>query len=748
MINIKSLSFKLKTVKLPFLLLAILLFSTQIPTLQAISSDKAEMIINNRPFYNKTPTQPCTSTTVGVGDTTTTPPTNTTDDQKIARTFMIGFSAGTDKTVIENVVKKFHIGGIVVLGTKDAAGAGFTKDFFAKLNQDAGFNLITGSDEEGIFSRYKYPFDFPSALKMSTMSDSAVEDIGKKVGQTLASNGINTDLAPVLDVAPDSSGTDAGTAGRAFSDNPDVVAQKAGAFAKGLRESGVNPVYKHFPGLGSAAGNSDTQAVTTASLTQLKAKDLKPYEKLLSQNGAGVMFNNASVPGLTAAGEVAGTSSATVSLLKTDYKFNGLTMTDDLVAKGVGAPLPQAIVKALQAGVDMPLFSYTNDDDIQAAIDGAKAANVNVAGASTAITAFSGTTTGLPQNAQTACCSSGSSTTLTGSDNGEKIWNFLISKGLTNAQVAGIMGNLQAEDSTFSPTDVNPSSGAYGIAQWLGGRLKALEALASSRGVDKSDFATQLDYLWSELTGPYKNSTLDPLKAATDLSSIVNIVLLYYEAPCKAGESTCVTQLALRLGYAQAWLNRSGGGAGSDTSTTSTNVSSVASGCTPSSSDPTTPPGGIPSGTAQELAKQILANPKITFTVALAKAAIQDTADGKPAKIEARCNAGDSVSLDPILLGMILKIAATHTVGIGYITNGCHTGGSRHYAGKAIDLGQIDGKRVTGDSSDTTFMQELMNELPSGSELGQDACGNTVNSVPGVKFFDDTCNHIHFGVPR
>lgn len=60
---------------------------------------------------------------------------------------------------------------------------------------------------------------------------------------------------------------------------------------------------------------------------------------------------------------------------------------------------------------------------------------------------------------------------LIGTDNREKIWNYLIGTGFSAEQTAGILGNLQSESAgTFSPT-VNEFSaefgeGGYGIAQW------------------------------------------------------------------------------------------------------------------------------------------------------------------------------------------------------------------------------------------------------------------------------------------
>lgn len=501
------------------------------------------------------------------GDDSDTTPNEMTDEQKIASTFIVGFS---NKATMEAAVKKYHFGGVFILGTKDAVSVGFTKDFFSGLSDSIGQKLIVASDEEGTaIHRYGYPFDFPNAHDMSAKSDQEVEAIGKQVGQLLVNNGVTTDLAPVLDVSLDAAGTDAGTPGRAFSNDPTVVAAKAGAFAKGLRSAGVNPTYKHFPGLGSTPGNTDTGSQNSPSLDVLKQKDLKPYESLANQYGAAVMLNNAHIPGLTEAGNVASTSPATVNLLKNDYKFGGLITTDDLKAVGVGQPLPGAIVKSLQAGVHMPLFTYTNDSDIDAAIAQTKAAGINVDSNITKIMSFNQNSSGLPSSS--ACCSSGS-TTLDGSDNAEKVWNYLISKGFSNVQAAGIMGNLQQE-SNFSPTALNPSSGAYGLVQWLGGRLSGLEAFAKAAGKDKGDLAVQLDFMWSELQGGYKSSTLDPILASNDLGAVTRIFLERFEAPCTAG-SGCDAEMNIRLPNALAWLNKAAGGAGSGAQSTASQCGS------------------------------------------------------------------------------------------------------------------------------------------------------------------------------
>jgi hypothetical protein len=127
------------------------------------------------------------------------------------------------------------------------------------------------------------------------------------------------------------------------------------------------------------------------------------------------------------------------------------------------------------------------------------------------------TTTGGPNG------TNGTTTQMFGNDNAEKIFSYLIGKGLSGQQAAGILGNFQQE-SGFDPAirqggaiaepNFNPINGeGFGIAQWtFDARQVPLENLAKSSGRKTTDLALQLDFLWQELNSTHKSS-LDSLKA-------------------------------------------------------------------------------------------------------------------------------------------------------------------------------------------------------------------------------------------
>jgi hypothetical protein len=169
----------------------------------------------------------------------------------------------------------------------------------------------------------------------------------------------------------------------------------------------------------------------------------------------------------------------------------------------------------------------------------------------------SGEGSGNATDSTSTCCetsdaeSAGSTSGAKGS-NAQKAFAYLLQKGLTAKQAAGIVGNLMSESGAGQTKfDLDPKItngiGAYGIAQWLSGRKDNLMKRANY-----DTLSVQLDFMWEELNGAYKGSTLDPIKASTGYtgdSGSTRIFLENYEVPCTAG-SDCDSFYNTRKGYA------------------------------------------------------------------------------------------------------------------------------------------------------------------------------------------------------
>jgi hypothetical protein len=148
-------------------------------------------------------------------------------------------------------------------------------------------------------------------------------------------------------------------------------------------------------------------------------------------------------------------------------------------------------------------------------------------------------------------------TPLSGSGNAEKIWNFFSEKGFSSSAIAGIMGNLQQE-SGLDPTAVNPTSGAFGVGQWLGGRKTNLQNYAKRTGGDMNSLETQLNFLWEELNGG-DSTTKSILDKNGGLSGLKNSnVSRATELFEKAFERSGGDAMAKRQQYASDFYNKYG----------------------------------------------------------------------------------------------------------------------------------------------------------------------------------------------
>lgn len=507
---------------------------------RAVTVDQNFYAGNDILFYDP---NACGGSNSSATSTPATPPISGsgTIDEKIAKMFIVGFNA-TDTAGMDAAVSKYKIGGLFFHGD---SGSSLNKAFFDGLNQKAGSPLLISSDDEGGKITRFIP-DAPSAATMGTWDDAKIEAQGKKVGDTLKAAGVTSALAPVLDL--NGGNTIWTQLQRDWSDNPDVVAQKASAWARGLKSAGVNPVYKHFPGLGHINVNTDISPAPPVSLASLQ-NDIKPFQALSSQNGGALMLGNMFISDWNGGLIPVSTSGDAVKYVRDTVKFNGVVMTDDLSAKYIaGGNLPQAVATAVEAGVDMPLFTG-NETTVKQAIDAVKTlpdAQAKVDAALQRVTAYKTNLIATAPAASTCCASGGGGgSTLSGDNNLAKIYNYFSGKGLTPEQVSGIIGNMMHESGlapqrleTTGLNDITPAdqvhAGGWGIVQWT--PASKMIGPTKAAGKDPNDLSVQLDFLWNELNTNEKGA-LDGLKAATTPEAAADAFLTGYERP-KIPEAT------------------------------------------------------------------------------------------------------------------------------------------------------------------------------------------------------------------
>lgn len=182
--------------------------------------------------------------------------------------------------------------------------------------------------------------------------------------------------------------------------------------------------------------------------------------------------------------------------------------------------------------------------------------------------------------------SSSTSATLSGSTIKEKVWNFFKSKGLSNAAIAGIMGNLEAESGImpnnlqnsfntslgmsdseytdavnsgkYSKSSFIKDKAGYGLAQWTSaGRKQGLYELMKSTGRSIDDLDLQLEWLWQELNSSYPK-TMGVLRSTSSVKDASNAMLLDFERP----KDQSIAVQNKRASLSQGYMDLYGGGSG------------------------------------------------------------------------------------------------------------------------------------------------------------------------------------------
>ncbi len=292
-------------------------------------------------------------------------------------------------------------------------GQGDPERSIAALEKRAGEKLTISVDEEGgeVQRLSSIIGKLPSPRQMAaTMSPEQVRGLMAEHGRKLRKLGVTVDFAPVLDLGGAEDISANGIGSRAFSADPQVVAKYGRAYADGLRDAGITPVFKHFPGHGHAKGDSHLGTVVTPPLEVMEKQDLVPFRQLGSMGAApandqrpesggapgsasgdsarpapandqrqapadqrpvpAMMVGHMQVPGL-GENKPSSINPAAYKLLR-DYNFHGLIVTDDLTGmKAVSDQLtgPEAVVAAVSAGADQALAA-AGGIDVPAAVDG------------------------------------------------------------------------------------------------------------------------------------------------------------------------------------------------------------------------------------------------------------------------------------------------------------------------------------------------------------------------------------------
>lgn len=287
-----------------------------------------------------------------------------------AQMLMVGFRGDTvtDDCDAARYVRDLGVGAIILfdvdltgdatIGSRNVTSRDRLQRMTAQLQRWANGRLIIALDQEGgrvqrLKPQYGYE-PIPSAARIGQMARAdSTRYYGRLMARQLSSSGVNVNLAPDVDILnPDCPAL--GKIDRCYAASPSVIAWHAGMVIDEHRKQGVLCTLKHFPGHGSAVGDSHWGLVDVTDTWQ--PTELRPFGLLIEQGKADLVmtahiFNRHLDPDYPATLS----HKMLTGVLRQQLHYDGVILSDDMYMQGIidNYQIEPALVLAINAGCDM-----------------------------------------------------------------------------------------------------------------------------------------------------------------------------------------------------------------------------------------------------------------------------------------------------------------------------------------------------------------------------------------------------------
>jgi beta-N-acetylhexosaminidase len=285
-------------------------------------------------------------------------------DEKLGQMIMTESEQNNYSDDLNYMITQLHVGGMIMYESH-LQTASQARTTTSMAQQNAKIPLLISVDEEGglYVNRLENIYGSrPGPTEISQTGSLAFDQQqGVKMAHDLLSIGLNTDLAPDVDVSivP---GYD--TVDRTFGTTADAVIKYAGPFIEAMQSHGLIACLKHYPGgLGDTPYDAhDILPTDNRSLDQIYATELAPYKTFINSSNplmrpAIIMSTDVLMPAVDPVMPAELSHKFMTDILRTQFGYDGVAITDALYMGGISDRWsePEAAVIAIQAGNDMIL---------------------------------------------------------------------------------------------------------------------------------------------------------------------------------------------------------------------------------------------------------------------------------------------------------------------------------------------------------------------------------------------------------
>jgi beta-N-acetylhexosaminidase len=299
-------------------------------------------------------------------------------DEKIGQMFIIGFEGKTISDELTDMLKTRAPGGVILFSSNVKSPEQLLDLINSIKSTNSGREplFISVDEEGGRVSRMPESLtDIPSAASIGEYGDISISyEIGSLLAEEISSFGFNMDFAPVLDIF--SNPDNKVISDRSYGNTAQAVSEHGIQLMKGIREKGVIPVVKHFPGHGDTVADSHKELpVVEHDMGRLTSSELVPFQRAVDENADAVMVGHLLMKAIDPENPAALSEAVITDLLRIQMGFAGVVMTDDMTMGAItkNYDIGDAVVSSVIAGSDIILVCHGYDNQIQA-IDAVRSA--------------------------------------------------------------------------------------------------------------------------------------------------------------------------------------------------------------------------------------------------------------------------------------------------------------------------------------------------------------------------------------
>ena len=285
-------------------------------------------------------------------------------DEMIGQMILVGFEGkstfSSDYKALKKQIEKGQITGVILFSKNISSPeqlAKLTENLKSIKSKEPIF--ISIDQEGGNVSRLnkKNGFDnFLSFKDLGNLDSQKIETEYSKMIKLLKKYNFNLNFSPCvdLDTNPESI---ISKKNRSFSNNPYIVAEKSKIIIDVQNKYNIISCLKHFPGHGSALGDTHLSYVDTTDTWSWD--ELIPYQELKDQKNIMIMISHVYNQKLDSIYPASMSYTIVTDLLRKYIQYDGVIISDDLDMKAIkdNYNLENIIINVINSGSDILLFS-------------------------------------------------------------------------------------------------------------------------------------------------------------------------------------------------------------------------------------------------------------------------------------------------------------------------------------------------------------------------------------------------------